>query len=70
MALQVIPLAFWAETREGAEAQALAWAAREPNIESARIADARNTHRDRWTVDLDVTLRSKPGEPQQEGFGL
>lgn len=70
MTLLVIPLAFWAESREDAERQAFAWAAAEPNIASARVEDAFETFHGRWTVNLDVTMKPKPGEPQQEGLGL
>lgn len=65
MTVQVIPVAFWAETQVDAEAQALAWAD-QPRIASAHVVDARETFPDRWTVDLDVTLREEPGEPAQE----
>lgn len=67
----VLPLAFWAETQADAEAQALAWAAKEPRIAAASIQSIQAyTHQPtRWTVVLDVTWKATD-TPQPLELGL
>ena len=74
----IVPVSFYAADRDAAKAKALAWAKREPRVQSAAIVRCEvNTHipthmddgvlMHAWHVDLDV--RWWP-EPEQEELGL
>ena len=69
MTAHPVPLAFWSEDRAGAEAQALAWAAKEPKIATATVKHTHlvKPHHDRWVVTLDVEWVE---DDAQEELGL
>ena len=56
-----LDLVFVADHRTAAEAQALEWAAAEPNVESATVVDAfpsfPRVNPGRWTVTLRLVMR-------------
>lgn len=63
-----IPLAFFAESRDEAEAQALAWAEREPHVELVSLDDAKEVKPGHWHVF--ITVQPKVALGQTIGLGL